>query len=79
MEARQRYDDPELDPFVEDFGDVQRQWDQAIDLLTAYRGADDGRRRLESVAARLHAIADAEQAAFERLLVAAAKRAGESA
>ncbi|MFJ1964281.1 BtrH N-terminal domain-containing protein [Streptomyces massasporeus] len=79
LEARQRYDDPELDPFVEDFGDVQRQWNEAIDLLMAYRDADGGRRRLEAVAARLHAIADAEQAAFERLLVSAAKRAGESA
>ena len=79
LEARQRYDDPELDPFIEDFSAVQEQWDQAIDLLTAYRGADDGRRRLETVAALLDAIADAEQALFERLLVSAAKRAGEPA
>lgn len=77
LEVRQRYGDGELDPFVEDFGDVQRQWDQAIDMLMAYRGADDGRRQLEAVAARLDAIADAEQAIFEGLLVSAAKRAGE--
>ncbi|WP_078615260.1 BtrH N-terminal domain-containing protein [Streptomyces sp. NRRL S-475] len=76
-EARQRYDDPELDPFVQDFDDVRRQWDQAIDLLTAYRRADGGQRRLEAAAALLDAIADAEQALFERLLVSAAKRAGE--
>lgn len=79
LEARQRTGDSELDPSVADFGDVQRQWDQAIDMLTAYRGADRGRRTLEAVAARLHAIADAEQSAFERLLVPAGKRAGERA
>lgn len=77
LEARRRYGDSELDPFVEDFGDVQQQWDQAIEKLMAYRGANDGRRQLEAVAARLHAIADAEQSLFERLLVPAAKRAGE--
>ncbi|MFC8142767.1 BtrH N-terminal domain-containing protein [Streptomyces paradoxus] len=79
IEARQLYEDSELDPFVEDFGDVRRQWDQAIDMLMAYRGADDGRKQLEAVAARLDAIADAEQALFEGLLVPAAKRAGEPA
>lgn len=79
IEARELYGDCELDPFVEDFGDVQRQWDQAIDVLMAYRGADDGRKQLEAVAALLDAIADAEQAFFEGLLVPAAKRAGESA
>lgn len=77
LEARRRCDDSELDPFVEDFGDVQQQWDQAIEMLMAYRGANDGRGQLEAVAARLHAIADAEQSLFERLLVPAAKRAGE--
>ncbi|MFI6662049.1 BtrH N-terminal domain-containing protein [Streptomyces sp. NPDC050523] len=77
LEAQQRYGDGELDPFVEDFGDIQQQWDQAIELLMAFRRADDGRRQLEAVAARLHAIADAEQSLFERLLVPATKRAGE--
>ncbi|MFE2061693.1 BtrH N-terminal domain-containing protein [Streptomyces sp. NPDC059467] len=77
LEARRRYGDSELDPFVEDFGDVQQQWDQAIEMLMAYRGANDGRRQLEAVAARLHAIADAEQSLFERLIVPAAKRTGE--
>ncbi|MFD3734142.1 BtrH N-terminal domain-containing protein [Streptomyces sp. NPDC058632] len=77
FEARQRYGDHELDPFVDGFGDVQRQWNQAIDMLTAYRGADDGRRQLEAVAARLNAIADAEQSLFEGLLVPATKQAGE--
>ncbi|MGW1916256.1 BtrH N-terminal domain-containing protein [Streptomyces sp. NPDC002076] len=79
LEARQRCGDAELDPFVDDFGDVQRQWDQAIEMLMAYRGADDGRRQLEAVAARLNAIADAEQSIFERLLVPATERAGEPA
>jgi hypothetical protein len=78
QEARQRCGDSELDSYVEDFDDVQRQWDQAIDMLMAYPGAD-GRQRLQAVAARLDAIADAEQAIFEGLLVSATKRAGESA
>ncbi|MFG2792221.1 BtrH N-terminal domain-containing protein [Streptomyces sp. NPDC048419] len=77
LEARHRYGDGELDSFVEDFGDVQQQWDQAIEMLMAYRGDHNGRRQLEAVAARLHAIADAEQSLFERLLVPATKRAGE--
>ncbi|PNG23292.1 BtrH N-terminal domain-containing protein [Streptomyces cahuitamycinicus] len=77
IEARQLYGDGELDPFVRDFGEVQQQWDEVIDMLMAYRGADDGRKQLEAVAARLDAIADAEQAVFEKLLVPAAKRAGE--
>jgi hypothetical protein len=77
IEARRRCDDAELDPFVEDFGDMEQQWDQAIEMLMAYHGADDGRRQLEAVAARLHAIADAEQSLFERLLIPATKRAGE--
>ncbi|MFF7736471.1 BtrH N-terminal domain-containing protein [Streptomyces sp. NPDC007984] len=78
-EARQRCDDPELDPFVEDFTAVRRQWDQAIELLMAYPGPHGGRRQLQAVAALMDAIADAEQAAFEGLLVPAAKRAGEPA
>ncbi|NUR35433.1 MAG: DUF4872 domain-containing protein, partial [Gemmatimonadaceae bacterium] len=73
LEASRRCGDGELDPFVEDFGAVERQWDQAIEMLTAYRGAQDGRRQLEAVGARLRAIADAEQSLFERLLVPAAK------
>ncbi|MGW0494634.1 BtrH N-terminal domain-containing protein [Streptomyces sp. NPDC003007] len=77
-EARQRCGDSELDPYVQGFGDVQRQWDQAIDMLMAYPGADR-RQQLHAVAARLDAIADAEQALFEGLLIPAAKRAGEPA
>lgn len=79
IEARQLYGDRELDPFVEDFGHVRQQWDQVTDMLMAYRGADEGRKQLEAVAARLDAIADAEQAVFEGLLVPATERAGEPA
>ncbi|MFF7730806.1 BtrH N-terminal domain-containing protein [Streptomyces sp. NPDC008001] len=78
QEAGQRCDDNELKAFAEEFGDVERQWDQAIEMLTAYPGTD-GRRQLAAVAARLEAIADAEQALFEGLLVPAAKRAGDPA
>ncbi|MFJ9542598.1 BtrH N-terminal domain-containing protein [Streptomyces sp. NPDC101225] len=77
LEARHRSGDSELDPFVADFDAVRQRWDQAIEMLTAYRGGDAGRRQLQAVAAQLHAIADAEQSLFERLLVPAAKRAGE--
>ncbi|MFG3661588.1 BtrH N-terminal domain-containing protein [Streptomyces sp. NPDC047706] len=76
-EARQRSGDSELDAAIEGLGDVQRQWDQAVDMLMDYPGAD-GRSRLQAVAALLDAIADAEQALFDGLLVAAAERAGES-
>lgn len=79
LEARQRYDDPELGSLADGFGDIQQQWDQAIEMLMAYRGADGGRRQLEDVAARLHSIADAEQSIFEGLLALATKRAGEPA
>ncbi|WP_369198222.1 BtrH N-terminal domain-containing protein [Streptomyces djakartensis] len=75
-EARQVCDDDELAPFAEGFGDVERQWDRAIEMLTAYPGAN-GPRQLQAVAALLESIADAEHALFEGLLVPAAKRAGE--
>ncbi|MFF0886769.1 BtrH N-terminal domain-containing protein [Streptomyces sp. NPDC003456] len=78
QEAARLCDDGELDVFAAEFSDVERQWDEAIELLTAYPGAD-GRRQLQSVAARLEAIADAEQALFKGLLVPAAKRAGDPA
>ncbi|CAL9394488.1 hypothetical protein SUDANB6_01329 [Streptomyces sp. enrichment culture] len=76
-EARQRTGDAALDPLVDGFGDVQHQWDEAIDLLMAYRGGDEGRRTLETAARLLHAIAEAEQSLFERLLATATERAGE--
>ncbi|MFE0948502.1 BtrH N-terminal domain-containing protein [Streptomyces mutabilis] len=78
LEARQRCGDGELGAFADDLGDVQRWWDEAIELLMAYPGADR-RERLAAVAARLNAIADAEQALFEGLLASAEKRAGEPA
>ncbi|MFH9011667.1 BtrH N-terminal domain-containing protein [Streptomyces sp. NPDC017943] len=76
QEARQVCRDDGLAPFAEGFGDIERQWDRAIEMLMAYPGAH-GPRQLHEVAALLEAIADAEQALFEKLAVAAAKRAGE--
>lgn len=77
LEARQRTGDAELEPFSDEFDEVRQQWDQAIEMLMGYGTADDGRRHLDAVAARLNAIADAEHSLFDRLLVTAARRSGE--
>jgi hypothetical protein len=78
-EAQQLSGDTALDRFADDFDDVQRQWDQAIEALMAYRSEADPKGQLKAVETRLHAIADAEQAAFQRLLVLATDRVGEPA
>ncbi|WP_433303889.1 BtrH N-terminal domain-containing protein [Actinoplanes sp. CA-030573] len=78
-EARRRSGDATLDEAVDDFADVERQWDKAIELLMSYPAAVDRHGRLADVEARLTAIADAERSAFERLLTVATKRVGEPA
>lgn len=79
QEARQRSGDAELDGFVGDFADIQRQWDEAIELLLSYGAAADPKARLADVGALLAAIADREQSVFERLHVLATERVGEPA
>ncbi|QDQ15144.1 BtrH N-terminal domain-containing protein [Streptomyces spectabilis] len=77
-EARQRTADAALDGPADAFDGVRQQWDEAIDLLLGYGEAPDPGGRLKAVETLMHAIADAEQAAFERLLRLATRRVGES-
>ncbi|WP_078869214.1 BtrH N-terminal domain-containing protein [Streptomyces sp. NRRL B-1347] len=77
-EARQRTGDAALDAPADAFDGVRHQWDEAIDLLLGHGEAPDPHGRLKAVEALLHAIADAERSAFERLLQLATERVGES-
>jgi hypothetical protein len=76
QEARDRLRDNSLNAAVGDFGTSQALWDEAIELLLAFRSDATAREQLNAVERRLLAIAEIERSAFEHLLDIAAKRTG---
>ncbi|MFE3504504.1 BtrH N-terminal domain-containing protein [Kitasatospora sp. NPDC059160] len=75
-EVRSRSGEVRLDPVIGAFEQLRQDWDEVIELLLGYGDAGNGavggpeqrQQQLNTVGARLAAIADAEQAAFGRLL-----------
>lgn len=67
-EAHALTGDADLLPSLARFEEIVAAWTELIDHLTAYPEAPDHSTHLKEAAARLHAVADAEEAVFERLL-----------
>lgn len=65
LEERERT--PDLALAVDDFEEIEQQWVELIDLMIEPPGDADLTRRLAAVGERMHAIADAEERAFQRL------------
>lgn len=65
LEERERT--PDLALAVDDFEEIEQRWVELIDLMIEPPGDADLTRRLAAVGERMHAIADAEERAFQRL------------
>lgn len=74
-EAHAMTGDEDLLPSLKRFEDVVPAWTKLIDHLTAYPEASDRPAHLKEAAARLHSIADAEEAVFGELAELARDRA----
>ncbi|MFI5727156.1 BtrH N-terminal domain-containing protein [Streptomyces cyaneofuscatus] len=75
-EAHALTGDAELLPSLTAFAEIVAAWTDLIDHLGGYAGAPDRSAHLKEAAARLHAVADAEEAAFTRLLDLSSDRTG---
>ncbi|MFJ7769620.1 BtrH N-terminal domain-containing protein [Streptomyces sp. NPDC097107] len=73
-EARDLTGDPDLPAAVSAFEAVVASWTELVDHLAAHTGAPDRVTHLEEAAARLHAVADQEEAVLGRLLELARDR-----
>ncbi len=65
LEERERT--PDLALAVDDFEEIEQQWVELIDLMIEPPGDAGLTGRLTAVGERMHAIADAEERAFQRL------------
>ncbi|MEU4930839.1 BtrH N-terminal domain-containing protein [Streptomyces yokosukanensis] len=78
-EADELLDHSVLAPAIVDFDGIQRRWDDLIELLLAFGGSSTPDEHLKTAAARMEALAEAEERAFRDLLALAARQAGGAA
>lgn len=65
LEERERT--PDLALAVDDFEEIEHQWVELIELMVEPPGNANRTRQLATVGQRMHAIADAEERAYQRL------------